>query len=155
MRIHPDLTKLKDARLDEARAGLEASKILLNSGLLKASAFEIVKAWRAYLSFMAIENRDLVKARIRGFSNVNGYIKVPRVDLLIASMPINMMIAVANILSQVDPGLVEVSAMVPLARNYYCSGKCSSCRGTIPDDSSVKVILVKLITELERRLQGV
>lgn len=150
MRVHLNINEISKLRLNESRVELELAKAFLKSGLLKNAASKTIQAWRAYLSYLASVNSDLIK--VGGFRRIRGNIKVNAGELIIVTMPIKLMMTIAEYLSCRDPELMELTALALLIHEYWCAGTCSDNTGRVIDDEVAKGAMAKLITRLEKRL---
>ncbi|WP_243668918.1 PaREP1 family protein [Vulcanisaeta sp. JCM 16161] len=72
--IKLNLDEIGRARIKEAEAELELAEKFLNDGLLRNAAGKAFQAWKAYLSYLAIKNRDLFN--FTGYKRVGRDIKV-------------------------------------------------------------------------------
>ncbi|ABW02514.1 PaREP1 family protein [Caldivirga maquilingensis] len=153
MRVHLNINEISELRLNESRIELELAKVFLRSGLLRSAAFNTIQAWRAYLSYLASINSDLIK--VRGFKRIRGNIEVNTSELIIATMPIKLMMTITEHLRNRDPELMELTALVLLIREYLCAGACRDSTSRVIDDEAAKGIMAKLITKLEKRLMQV
>ncbi|WP_291767300.1 PaREP1 family protein [Caldivirga sp. UBA161] len=153
MRVHLNISEISELRLNESRVELELAKAFLKSGLLRSAAFNIIQAWRAYLSYLAGINSDLIK--VSGFKRIRGNIKVNASELIIATMPIKLMMTIAEHLRYRDPELMELTALVLLIHEYWCAGACKDSSSRVIDNEVAKGVMAKLITRLEKRLMQV
>jgi len=152
MRIHLDVNEIGEAKLIECKAELELAKIFLKSGLLRGAAVKVIQAWRAYLSYIASLNANLI--RINGVRRVSESIEVDASEFIIATMPIKLMMRVSEMLRSVDPELMELTALALLTYEYWCANSCSNSTGRVIDDELAKGIIAKLLSRIERKINS-
>ncbi|MGC8569722.1 PaREP1 family protein [Caldivirga sp.] len=150
MRIHLNINEIGELRLSESRIELELAKVFLRSGLLRNAAFKTVQAWQAYLSYLASVNSDLIK--VSGFRRIRGNVKVSASELIIVTMPVKLMMTIAEHLRYRDPELMELTALALLIHEYWCAGACRDSTSRVIDNETAKGIMSKLLIRLEKRL---
>lgn len=151
--MHPrlNINEIGAERLDECIAELRLAKTFLKSGLLRSAMVKAVQSWRAYLSYMAAANSDLID--VRGVKRVGG-VSIRAGELAIATMPIRLMMNISNALKDKDPELVELTELALVIYEYCCTKQHPGGLDKITDEAIIRGITAKLISKIERKING-
>ena len=142
-----NLDDIGKARLREATAELELAEKFLNDGLIRNAAGKAFQAWKSYMSYLAIRNKDLFN--FGGYKRVNRNVRVSRNDWVLAVMPTNMLMEVAGKLAGRVPNVVELTSTALLIHEYQYNG--TDPRGIvsrIPSDEVARQVISSFIARV-------
>lgn len=149
-----DLDVVGKMRLAEAMSQLRIAKAMMTYGLMSQAAYEALRAWRSYMSYVAILNRDLIS--IGGSIKLRSGGSMPKKEWVMVAMPYGFIGNLVTLLGSKMPNIVELYTMASLIREYLCYKKsiCGCVGQPRPiDDFLARGVLSKFISNLERAIR--
>ena len=142
-----NLDDIGKARLREATAELELAEKFLNDGLIRNAAGKAFQAWKSYMSYLAIRNKDIFN--FSGYKRVNRNVRVLRNDWVLAIMPTNMLMEVAGKLAGRVPSVVELTSTALLIHEYQYNGPDpTGVVSKIPSDDAARQVISSFIARV-------
>lgn len=145
--IKLNLDEIGKSRLMEAQAEIGIAEKFLNDGLLRNAASKAFQAWKSYLSYLAIRNRDLFN--FPGYKRVGRNVRVSKNDWVLAVMPTNMLMEIASKLAERSTDIVELTSLALVIHEYqYNRPDPTGVISKITSDDVARQVIAKFIARL-------
>ena len=140
-----DVGALARGRLGEAVAELGVAEAFLGQGLLRNAAGKAFQAWKAFISYIALRNVELLREKYRGNKRV-GSALVPMHEWVAAVAPTSRLMELSIELEKVIPGITELTAIALELHEYQYNGPDpEGIRSKVPNDEVATALIRKLI----------
>ncbi|MGB9705880.1 MAG: PaREP1 family protein [Pyrobaculum sp.] len=151
-----DPGRYREARMREAEIECRLALEFLSGGLVRNAAGKAFQCWKAYLAALAVEGRDMLKARFPGVVRLRrgeAVEEVEDVDVVIAVMPTTRMAEVAALLSRRfgEEVLKNTFLALELHRYQYNGPDPEAVISNVPDDSTAARLICILTRDLAMR----
>ncbi|WP_243678785.1 PaREP1 family protein [Vulcanisaeta distributa] len=138
---------LAKERLEEAIKELDVAEVFLREGLVRNAAGKVFQAWKAFLSYLALRNVNLLQEKYRGNKRV-GNAAIPLYEWIAAVLPTNRMTELGAEIERIVPGVAELTAMALQLHEYRYNGPDpEGIRSKIPNDETAMVLIKSFITK--------
>ena len=136
---------LAKERLGEALKELDVAEVFLDQGLVRNAAGKAFQAWKAFISYLALRNVELLREKYRGNKRI-GSIIIPMHEWVAAIAPTNRLTELSIELERIVPGVVELTTMALELHEYQYNGPDpEGIRSRIPNDETAAALIRKLI----------
>ena len=140
-----DVGALARERLGEAVAELGVAEAFLGQGLVRNAAGKAFKAWKAFISYIALRNVEILREKYRGNKRVGSGL-VPMHEWVAAVAPTSRLMELSVELERIIPGVTELTAMALELHEYQYNGPDpEGIRSKVPNDETAAVLIRKLI----------
>ncbi len=137
---------LAKERLEEAMKELDVAEVFLREGLTRNAAGKAFQAWKAFLSYLALRNVNLLQEKYRGNKRV-GNVAISFHEWMAAVVPANKMTELSAEMERVaPPGVAELTAMALQLHEYQYNGPDpEGIRSKIPNDETAIALIRSFI----------
>jgi len=133
-----NITEIAATRLQEALKELDVAEVFLKEDLLRNAAGKAFQAWKSLLSYLALNNLELLEDRYKGFKRV-GSRSIPLHEWIAAVMPTNRMTEVASIIEERIHRVTELTALALQLHEFQYNGPDpEGIKSKIPNEDTAR-----------------
>ncbi|MCG2862813.1 MAG: PaREP1 family protein [Vulcanisaeta sp.] len=124
---------------------LDVAEVFLREGLIRNASGKAVQAWKSAMSYLALNNLELLRGKYTGYKRVGRY-SIPLHEWIAVVMPTNRMTEVSTLIANKVPEVIELTTLALQLHEYQYNGPDpEGIRSKVPNDETAKRLVEALI----------
>jgi hypothetical protein len=127
---------------------LDVAEVFLKEGLIRNAAGKAFQAWKSAMSYLALNNLELLRGKYTGYKRVGRY-SIPLHEWIAVVMPTSRMTEVSTLIANKVPEVVELTTLALQLHEYQYNGPDpEGIRSKVPNDETAERLVNTLIARV-------